>query len=242
MSDNGVLMPRRREAHPDAYYPDYKTSVTRAPSLPLLSMEATPSEETGPRFGHGLIGALDNDLIRNYATGEGLAIGERIRVHGRVLDETGRPVPETLVEIWQANAGGRYRHVKDSYFAPLDPNFGGCGRTLTDAEGRYEFMTIRPGAYPWPNRANDWRPMHIHFSIFGHAFGQRLISQMYFEGDPLIERCPIAATIRDRSQLDRLVAPLDMQNSRGMDYLAYRFDIVLRGRRQTMFENKPEGM
>ncbi len=242
MTDTAALMPRQRDKHPVPYWPDYKTSVTRSPSLPLLSMESTVSEETGPRFGHSLIGELDNNLILNYTQGTAPAVGERIRVHGRVLDETGRAVPNTLVEIWQANAGGRYRHVKDTYFAPLDPNFGGCGRTLTDETGYYEFMTIRPGAYPWPNRANDWRPMHIHFSIFGHAFGQRLISQMYFEGDPLIDRCPIAATIRDRGQLERLVAPLDMQGSRPLDYLAYKFDIVLRGRRQTMFENKPEGM
>ncbi|WP_299690357.1 protocatechuate 3,4-dioxygenase subunit beta [uncultured Tateyamaria sp.] len=236
------LMPRRREVHPVPLWPDYKTSVPRSPSLPLLSMESTPSEETGPRFGHSLIGPHDNNLIVNFTQGAESAVGERIRVHGRVMDETGRGVPETLIEIWQANAGGRYRHVKDTYFAPLDPHFGGCGRTLTDGEGHYEFMTIKPGAYPWPNRANDWRPAHIHFSVFGHAFGQRLISQMYFEGDPLIDRCPIAATVRDRSQLDRLVAPLEMQQSRGMDYLAYRFDIVLRGRRQSVFENKPEGM
>ncbi len=242
MTDGAALMPRRREGHPVAVSPDYKSSVTRAPSLPLLSMESTTSEETGPRFGHGILGPLDNNLILNFTQGQALAIGERIRVHGRVLDETGRPVPETLVEVWQANAGGRYRHVRDTYFAPLDPNFGGCGRTITDADGHYEFMTIRPGAYPWPNRANDWRPMHIHFSVFGHAFGQRLVTQMYFEGDPLIARCPIAATVRDCGQLDRLVAPLDMQNSRGMDYMAYRFDIVLRGRRQTKFENRPEGM
>ena len=236
------LMPRRREVHPVPLWPDYKTSVPRSPSLPLLSMESTPSEETGPRFGHNLIGPHDNDLIVNYTQGAALAMGERIRIHGRVLDQTGRGVPHTLIEIWQANAGGRYRHVKDTYFAPLDENFGGCGRTLTDADGRYDFMTIKPGAYPWPNGPNDWRPAHVHFSIFGHAFGQRLISQMYFEGDPLIDRCPIAATIQDRSQLDRLVAPLDMEQSQGMDYLAYKFDIVLRGRRQTMFENKPEGM
>ena len=242
MSDTKVLMPRRREVHPLPHYPDYKTSVPRSPSLPLLSMESTPSEETGPRFGHSIIGALDNDLIRNFSKDGGLAIGERIRVHGRVLDENTRPVAGALIEVWQANAGGRYRHVKDNYFAPLDPNFGGCGRTITCENGFYEFMTIRPGAYPWPNRANDWRPMHIHFSIFGHAFGQRLISQMYFEGDPLINHCPIAATIQDRSQLDRLVAPLDLQNSKPMDYLAYKFDIVLRGTRQTMFENKMEGM
>lgn len=242
MTETLPLIPRRRDKHPLPHWPDYKTSVARSPSLPLLSMESTKSEETGPRFGHSLLGALDNNLIANYTQGAAPAVGERIRVHGRVLDELGRPVPHTLVEIWQANAGGRYRHVKDTYFAPLDPNFGGCGRTITDEHGYYEFLTIRPGAYPWPNRANDWRPMHIHFSIFGHAFGQRLISQMYFQGDPLIDLCPIAATIRDRSQLDTLVAPLDMQNSRPHDYLTYKFDIVLRGQRQTMFENKPEGM
>lgn len=242
MTDRGPLIPRNRAAHPPAHDADYKTSVTRAPRWPLLSLESTPTEETGPVFGHSLPGPLDNNLILNYTQGKAPAVGERIRLHGRVTDETGRPVPNTLVEIWQANAGGRYRHVKDTYFAPLDPNFGGCGRTITDAAGFYEFLTIRPGAYPWANRGNDWRPMHVHFSIFGSGFGQRLITQMYFEGDPLIARCPIANTIRDRGQLDRLVAPLDMQNSRPMDYLAYRFDIVLRGRRQTMFENRIEGM
>ena len=242
MTDTSPLIPRQRDKHPLPHWPDYKTSVARSPSLPLLSMDSTPSEETGPRFGHSMLGPLDNNLILNFSQSAAPAVGERVLVHGRVMDETGRPVTHALVEIWQANAGGRYRHVKDTYFAPLDPNFGGCGRAITDQNGHYEFLTIRPGAYPWPNRANDWRPMHIHFSIFGHAFGQRLISQMYFQGDPLIDLCPIAATIRDRSQLDSLVAPLDMQNSKPHDYLAYKFDIVLRGRRQTLFENKPEGM
>jgi len=241
-ADRGPLVPRNRAIHPVAYCPDYKTSVTRAPNLPLLSMESTCTEETGPRFGHGLLGPLDNNLILNWSKGKSAAIGERILVHGRILDEFGRPVPNALIEIWQANAGGRYRHVKDSYLAPLDPNFGGAGRTLSDENGCYEFLTVRPGAYPWPNRANDWRPMHIHFSLFGHSFGQRLITQMYFEGDPLIARCPIAATIKSRSQLDRLVAPLDISKSRPFDFLAYKFDIVLRGRRQTMFENKPQGL
>ena len=242
MTDLGALIPRNRAAHPVAYDADYKTSVTRSPNLTLLSMESTLTEETGPRFGHGRLGGLDNNLILNFSKGAAPAIGERILMHGRVLDELGRPVPHTLVEIWQANAGGRYRHVKDGDLAPLDPNFGGCGRTITDENGYYQFLTIRPGAYPWPNRANDWRPMHIHLSVFGHSFGQRLITQMYFEGDPLIERCPIAATIKSRSQLDRLVAPLDMAHARPLDFLAYKFDIVLRGRRQTMFENKLEGM
>ncbi len=239
---NAPLIPRNRAIHPVPCDPDYKTSVTRSPNLPLLSMDSTPTEETGPRFGHALIGPLDNNLILNWTKGAAPAIGERILVHGRVMDQLRRPVAGTLVEIWQANAGGRYRHVKDGYLAPLDPNFGGCGRTLTDDEGRYQFLTIRPGAYPWPNRVNDWRPMHIHFSVFGQSFGQRLITQMYFEGDPLIDRCPIAHTIKSRAQLDRLVAPLDMAHARPHDFLAYRFDIVLRGRRQTMFENRPEGM
>ncbi|MEM9395490.1 MAG: protocatechuate 3,4-dioxygenase subunit beta [Pseudomonadota bacterium] len=240
--DAAPLIPRDRAAHPVAHDVEYKSSVSRSPTMPLLSLDSTPTEETGPKFGHGLIGALDNNLILNWSKGAASAIGERILVHGRVLDETGRPVPNSLIEIWQANAGGRYRHLKDTYLAPLDPNFGGCGRTLTDSEGRYEFMTVRPGAYPWPNRENDWRPMHIHFSLFGHAFGQRLITQMYFEGDPLIERCPIVATIKDRGQIDRLVAPLDIAASKPLDHLAYKFDIVLRGRHQTHFENRPEGM
>jgi protocatechuate 3,4-dioxygenase beta subunit len=200
------------------------------------------TEETGPVFGDALIGPLDNNLILNYTRGGAPAVGERILVHGRVLDENGRAVPHTLVEIWQTNAGGRYRHVRDTYFAPLDPNFGGCGRTLTDDTGYYQFLTIRPGAYPWPNRASDWRPMHIHLSIFGHAFGQRLITQLYFEGDPLIDRCPIVATIKDRGQIERLVAALDMAAAKPMDFLAYKFDIVLRGSRQTMFENRKDGM
>lgn len=239
---NGPLIPRNRAIHPLPYDPAYKTSVARSPSLPLLSLESTPTEETGPTFGHNRFGALDNNLILNWTKGASHAVGERILMHGRVLDENGRAVPNALVEIWQANAGGRYRHKKDTYFAPLDPNFGGCGRTLTDEAGAYQFLTIKPGAYPWPNRGNDWRPAHIHISVYGQSFGQRLITQMYFEGDPLIDRCPIAATIKDRSQLDRLVAPLDMSASRPLDFLAYKFDIVLRGRRQTMFENKPEGM
>jgi len=242
MSSTNPLIQRDRSAHPLAYDPGYKTSVTRSPRLPLLSMPSTPSEQTGPVFGPGLIGKLDNNLIENFTQGAQKAIGERIIVHGRVLDENARPVPHTLVEIWQANAGGRYRHKNDGYLAPLDPAFGGCGRTITDENGYYEFLTIRPGAYPWANRVNDWRPMHIHYSVFGSGFGQRLITQMYFEGDPLIDRCPIIQTIPDKSQIEQLVAPLDMSKALPLDALAYKFDIVLRGRRQTMFENKPEGM
>ncbi|MCB1339950.1 MAG: protocatechuate 3,4-dioxygenase subunit beta [Pseudooceanicola sp.] len=235
-----TLMPRNRANHPVAYAPGYKSSVPRSPRLALIAGSPTATEQTGPVFGHELIGKLDNNLILNF-TGEP-AIGERIIVHGRVMDETGRGVPNALVEVWQANAGGRYRHKKDGYLAPLDPNFGGCGRTLSAQDGSYEFMTIRPGAYPWPNGVNDWRPMHIHFSVFGASFGQRLITQMYFEGDPLIYRCPIVATIPDKAAVDRLVAPLDMNRALPLDCLAYKFDIVLRGNRQTMFENRMEGL
>lgn len=231
---------RDRRWHPPALTPDYKTSVARSPRLPLLSLEGTLSEITGPTFGHSDIDPIDADLIRNHArTGD--PVGERIIVHGRVLDENARPVPGTLVEIWQANAGGRYRHKKDSYLAPIDPNFGGCGRVLTDDQGRYAFRTIKPGAYPWRNWVNNWRPAHIHLSVFGRAFSQRLITQMYFEGDPLIAHCPIVAAIPDPRAIDRLIAPLDLNAALPLDSLAYRFDIVLRGRRSTFFENRPEG-
>ncbi len=236
----GEFFQRDRTLHPPALTPDYKTSVARSPRLPMLSLQGSASELTGPTFGDGDIGALDNDLIRNFAQ-SGDPIGERIVVHGRVLDEAGRPVRRTLVEVWQANAGGRYRHRLDSYLAAIDPNFGGCGRTLTDEDGFYSFRTVKPGAYPWRNWANSWRPAHIHFSVFGTGFAQRLITQMYFEGDPLIPLCPIVKTIPDAGAIDRLIAPLDLNEGAPLDSLAYRFDIVLRGRRSTYFENRPEG-
>ena len=204
MSDEGSYFQRDRGWHPPAFTPDYKTSVLRAPRFPLLSLDNTISETTGPVFGHSILGPLDNDLIRNFAK-DGDAIGQRIIVYGRVLDENTRPVPGALLEFWQANAGGRYRHKKETYLAALDPNFGGCGRAITDVEGRYSFRTIKPGAYPWPNGVNDWRPAHIHFSIFGHAFAQRLITQMYFEGDPMIWQCPIVRTIPDKAAIEQLV-------------------------------------
>jgi protocatechuate 3,4-dioxygenase beta subunit len=236
------LMARDRSVHPPAYSPGYKSTVARSPNLPLLSMPSTVTEETGPVFGHNILGKLDNNLIESFAAAGASAIGERIVVHGRVVDDNNHPQRGVLVEVWQANACGRYRHKMDSYLAPLDPNFGGCGRAITDDNGAYEFLTVRPGAYPWPNGVNDWRPMHIHFSVFGSGFGQRLITQMYFEGDPLIARCPIVKTIPDQAQIDRLIAPLDMSRALPMNALAYKFDIVLRGRRQTMFENRPEGL
>jgi protocatechuate 3,4-dioxygenase beta subunit len=240
MVDQGPFYQRDRSWHPPAFTPQYKTSVLRSPQQPLLSLDNTISEMTGPVFGHDEIGPLDNDLIGNYAK-SGDPIGQRIIVHGRVLDENARPVPGALLEFWQANAGGRYRHKKESYLASLDPNFGGCGRTITDEDGRYWFRTIKPGAYPWPNGVNDWRPAHIHFSVFGHAFAQRLITQMYFEGDPMIWQCPIVSTIPDKVAIEQLIAALDRQNTLPMDSLAYKFDIVLRGRRSTMFENRMEG-
>lgn len=229
-----------RGIQPPAFTPDYKTSVLRSPKAALLSLQNSLSEVTGPVFNHNEIGELDHDLIRNYAhTGE--PIGERIIVHGRILDENGRPVPRTLIEFWQANAGGRYRHKKDTYLAPIDPNFGGCGRCLSDENGFYYFRTIKPGPYPWRNYVNSWRPAHIHFSIFGSGFSQRLITQMYFEGDPLIKLCPIVKTIPDPAAVERLIAPLDLNASVPLDTLAYKFDIVLRGSRSTLFENRLDG-
>lgn len=231
---------RDSDRHPPALTPGYKTSIARSPRYALISLEQSSSETTGPTFGHNDIAPIDKDLIKNYAHG-GDPVGERIIVHGRVLDENARPVPNTLVEVWQANAGGRYRHKKDSYLAPIDPNFGGCGRTMTDENGYYFFRTVKPGAYPWRNGINDWRPAHIHFSVFGSSFCQRLITQLYFEGDPLIPRCPIVQTISDPDAVDQLTAKLDMNATIPLDTIAYRFDIVLRGRRSTLFENKLEG-
>ena len=240
MEPKSEFFPRDRGWHPPAFTPDYKTSVLRSPRCALLSLQNSLSEVTGPLFNHNELGPLDNDLIRNYANA-GEPIGERIIVHGRILDEARRPVPNTLVEVWQANAGGRYRHKNDTYVAPIDPNFGGCGRVLSDAEGRYYFRTIKPGPYPWRNFVNSWRPAHIHFSVFGSGFAQRLITQMYFEGDPLIAKCPILNAIPDPEAKKQLVAPLDLNAAIPIDALAYRFNIVLRGRRSTLFENKLEG-
>lgn len=237
----GEFYQRDRRWHPPAYHKDYKTSVARSPKLSLISLENTPSEITGPRFGHSDIAPSDNDLLTNYAQPDQSPIGERIIIHGRVLDENARPVPNTLVEIWQANASGRYRHKKDSYLGAIDPNFGGCGRTMTDENGYYYFRTVKPGAYPWRNWVNDWRPAHVHVSVFGTGFAQRLITQLYFEGDPLIKTCPIVATIPDPDAVEQLIARLDMNATIPLDTIAYKFDVVLRGRRSTLFENRLEG-
>ncbi|MBF9030482.1 protocatechuate 3,4-dioxygenase subunit beta [Rhodobacterales bacterium HKCCE3408] len=240
--EGGSLFPRDREWHPPAYFEQYKTSIARSPKRAPISFPSTLSEETGPVFTTDILGPLDNDLILNFGEPGEMAIGQRIIVHGRVLDQDGRGQPGLLVEFWQANAGGRYRHKKEGYMAPLDPNFGGCGRTITDSDGRYVFRTVKPGPYPWPNRVNDWRPAHIHFSVFGRAWGQRLITQMYFEGDPLIWTCPIVDTIPDRAAIEQLIAPLDLDATIPMDSRAYKFDIVIRGRRGTWFENRKEGV
>ncbi|MEM6384574.1 MAG: protocatechuate 3,4-dioxygenase subunit beta [Pseudomonadota bacterium] len=241
MTPDGEFYQRDRNLHPPAYTPDYKTSVARSPSYALISLQNSVGEITGPVFGHDDIDPIDKDLLSNYARPGESPIGERIILHGHVFDENGRAVPNTLVEAWQANAGGRYRHKKDTYLAPIDPNFGGCGRTITDEDGYYYFRTVKPGAYPWRNHVNNWRPAHIHISVFGEAFAQRLITQCYFEGDPLIPICPIVQTIPDQEAIDQLTAKLDMNSSIPLDTIAYKFDIVLRGRRSTLFENRLEG-
>ena len=238
----GGYIRRDRNWHPPAHAPEYKSSIARSPQQALLSFPTTLCEETGPVFGHAGLDPLDHDLLHNYAAEGESAIGPRILVHGQVRDQSGRGLPNTLVEVWQANAGGRYRHKKESYIATLDPNFGGCGRCFTDADGHYRFYTVHPGAYPWPNGPNSWRPAHIHFSLFGQAFAQRLITQMYFEGDPLIWKCPIVTSIPCREAIEALIATLDMEATLPMDMIAYRFDITLRGREQTLFENRPEGL
>ncbi len=229
--------PRNFAMHPPAYDPKYKTSVLRSPRQALISIDPTLTEVSGPQLSSFELSPLDHDLILNHAQG-GLPIGERIVVHGYILDEHARPVPNALIEIWQANAGGRYRHANDRYLAPLDPNFGGCGRTRSDQNGYYFFRTIRPGPYPWRNRMNDWRPAHIHFALSGKAWCQRLITQMYFEGDPLIQRDAILGTVSDLGALQQLVARLDIHAAVPFDSLAYRFDMVLRASRETLFESR----
>jgi protocatechuate 3,4-dioxygenase beta subunit len=220
---------------PPYYFEPYQSTVKRAPQQPLIPLVHTLSELTGPVYGHEAIQPLDNDLTRNAAV-SGEVIGERIIVTGRVLDEEGRPLRNALLEIWQANACGRYIHKSDQHDAPLDPNFTGAGRVLTDQDGAYRFTTIKPGAYPWKNHDNAWRPAHIHFSVFGHCFLQRLVTQMYFPGDPLLPLDPIYNSIPDEKGRQRLVAAYDHTVTQPLWALGYRFDIVLAGSRQTPFE------
>jgi protocatechuate 3,4-dioxygenase, beta subunit len=219
--------------HPPYLYPDYKSTIHRAPSRRLIPIKHTMSELTGPVFGLDSISPLDNDLTKNgHKNGE--PIGERIVVSGRVLDEFGQPLRNNLVEIWQANSAGRYIHKVDQHNAPLDPNFFGGGRTLTDDEGRYKFYTIKPGAYPWGNHPNAWRPNHIHFSLFGANITSRLITQMYFPGDPLFEFDPIFQGIPKKSR-HLLISKFDMNLTEDSFALGYNFDIILRGYNQTPF-------
>lgn len=223
-------------SQPTLLYPPYAATVKRAPLRPMIKVPANLGDLATPVYGFLPIGESDNDLTAQHPGGE--AKGERIIVSGRVLDEDGRAVPNTLIEIWQANAAGRYLHVRDDHPAPLDPNFSGCGRTITDAEGRYTFTTIRPGSYPWLNHPNAWRPSHIHFSLFGHSMATRLITQMYFPGDPLFAYDPIFNSIPDERARQRLVSSFDLSVTQPNWALGYRFDIVLRGARSTPFEGR----
>ncbi len=217
---------------PDYNYPPYASTQKRCPTQPLVLPPQTLSEITGPLFGYDDIKPTDHDLTRQH---KGEPIGERIVVSGRVLDENGKPVPHTLVEVWQANAAGRYPHKTDRHNAPLDPNFSGAGRTITDAEGRYHFISIRPGEYPWRNHHNAWRPAHIHFSLFGRAFTQRLVTQMYFPDDPLFGQDPIFNSVPPAAR-DRLIATFRLDLTEPERALGFSWDIVLRGRGATYFE------
>jgi len=217
--------------HPPLDYPPYKSTALRHPKQPLVYLPHTITEITGPQLSaERPIDEPDQDLTRQH---EGEPLGERIILSGRVLDTEGKPLRDTLVEIWQANAAGRYAHRTDRWPAPLDPNFSGAGRCVTDEEGRYRFTTIKPGAYPWGNAENAWRPAHIHFSLLGRAFVQRLVTQMYFRGDGLLELDPIFNSAADPKARERMLSRLSPERSRAYWALAYEFDIYLRGPRAT---------
>jgi protocatechuate 3,4-dioxygenase beta subunit len=222
-----TISPRDWSANPPLIHPDYTSTVLRGPTQKLVPATAALGELTQPVYGHGKLREIDADLTMN-GRGDGEPLGERIIVAGQVLGDDGRPVPQALVEIWQANAAGRYVHKVDQHGAPLDPNFFGGGRCVSDAEGWYRFLTVKPGAYPWGNHANAWRPNHIHFSLFGPHFASRLITQMYFPGDPLLELDPIYLGVPEHAR-DRLVARFDLGLTEEGYALGYRFDLVLRG-------------
>jgi protocatechuate 3,4-dioxygenase beta subunit len=219
--------------HPPLLYLPYQSTRRRAPSQPLVAIPERLADVTAPVYEWWTIGERDNDLTTGCG---GVAHGQRIIVAGRLLDNDARPIAGALIEVWQANAAGRYHHAKDDHPAPLDPNFTGAGRVTTDAEGRYEFTTIRPGAYPWRNHDNAWRPAHIHFSVFGHCFQQRLVTQMYFPGDPMFAYDPIFQSVPDDRARERLVARYDLSLTRPEWALGYWFDIVVGGRTATPFE------
>ena len=213
-------------ADPPSLSPEYRSTVLRSPSRPLVIIPQTLSEITGPVYGHSDVLPGEADLTRQHA---GEPLGERIIVQGRVLDEGGRPVPNTLIEIWQCNAAGRYIHETDQHPAPLDPNFTGAGRVVTDDRGHYQFTTVKPGAYPWRNHHNAWRPAHIHLSLFGPSFLTRLVTQMYFPGDPLFPFDPIFNSVTDAKARERMICRFDLETTKPEWALGYIFDIVLRG-------------
>ena len=224
--ESDIVLPDDPDFGPEVQvdYPGYRSTRLRVGARPLVTLPEEFHRMEGPVFGEDSIGEFDNDLTRQH---EGEPLGERIIVTGRILDEDGRPIRKTLVEIWQANAGGRYRHEVDQHPAPLDPNFSGAGRCLTDDDGRYRFVTIKPGSYPWGNHENAWRPNHIHFSIFGRTFTERLVTQMYFPGDPLMEFDPIAHAVRDPRARELLVARFDLETTQPEWALGYQWDVVI---------------
>lgn len=236
------LLERNYNFQPRINFPDYKSSILRAPSKEKISFSSTLSEVSGPVFTTDTLGKNDNDLTLNFSKNNNSPLGHKILVYGNLKDQFLNPIEGALIEIWQANASGKYLHPNDRTPTPIDPNFAGCGRYISASDGYYEFLTIQPGPYPYPNRGIEWRPMHIHFSIFGKSFGQRLITQMYFEGDPLIKLCPMVNSIPDKKAINSLIGSLDTSKSSSHNILAYKFDIILRGTNQTYFENKKEGL
>ncbi|HEX3349178.1 MAG TPA: protocatechuate 3,4-dioxygenase subunit beta [Acetobacteraceae bacterium] len=234
MSDVTPFRPAPAGSQPDNNSPQYGSTHKRHPKQPLVKFAQTITEVSGPSFSPAHFPSIvDMAHVNGHE-----AMGERIIVRGRVTDESGRPVLETMIEIWQANAAGRYNHPRDQHDAPLDPDFIGEGRVFTDAEGWYEFATIKPGAYPWRNHHNAWRPNHIHYSFFGPGFATRLITQMYFPGDPLLELDPIFNTVPDPAARQRLVSKFDLEITKPEWALGYRFDVVLRGHEATPMENE----
>lgn len=221
---------------PPHLYPEYKSTILRSPTKPLMIVKEYLKDLSLPAFGDSVIGKFDNDLTKN-ARKNGEPIGERIKVSGKIMDEYGRPLSNVLVEIWQANSAGRYIHKVEIHDAPLDPNFLGAGRMLTNHEGKYMFYTIKPGAYPWGNHFNAWRPNHIHFSIIGHQIGHRLVTQMYFPGDPLFEFDPIFQSVPKHAR-ELLISKFRMDWTDAEFALAYEFNIVLNGKSKTPFETK----
>lgn len=231
-----ISTPLDIDVHPPKLYTEYTSTILRAPTKPMILLKKSLTERTGPLFQDFNLGPLDNDLTKNSIK-NGEPLGERIVVHGTVRNEKGEPIPNTLLEIWQANAAGRYVHKVDQHNAPLDPNFLGTGRCMTDAQGNYKFYTIKPGAYPWGNHHNAWRPNHIHFSLFGNQIASRLVTQMYFPGDPLLEYDPIYQAVKAKGR-ELLISKFDLDITEPNFALGYRFDIVLKGNQATPFENR----